>query len=63
MPLIMTLRIILIAAALPTSGLTTLSVISISRSSGAISSACGPAIKSGVGWHFGEIGAITATST
>ena len=63
MPLIITLRIILMAAAWPVSAPTTFSFISNSPSSGAIASACGPAINSGVLWRSGWIAATTATST
>ena len=63
MPLIITLRIILMAAAWPVSAPTALAFISNSSSSGEMACACGPEIKSGVLWRSGWIGAITATST
>ncbi len=63
MPLTMTLRIILMAAAWPVAPSTILSCISNSPSSGEMPSACGPAISNGVLWRSGWIGAITATST
>ena len=63
MPLIITLRIILMAAAWPILAPTIDSCICNSRSSGEIASAYGPAISKGVRWRAGFIGAITATST
>jgi len=62
MPFIITLRIILMAAAAPTVSPTTRNSISSSRSSGEAASPCGPAISSGVRWRLGWMGATTATS-
>src|SRR5262245_15711307 len=62
-PLIITLRIILMAAAEPVSGPTTDNSISSSRNKGEISSACGPAIRRGVRCRAGWMAATTATST
>jgi hypothetical protein len=62
MPLIITERIILIAAAAPTVSPAIVTSMSSSARSGEAAWACSPAISIGVRWRLGWIGAITATS-